>query len=106
MGKTNLEKVDPSSLPTLSFDPAKHMVAGTTGCNRYSGSYDNDITALSFGNMAVTKMACDGERSAIESQFLDVLKRTSKMSVKDDVLMLMNANGEELLRARAYSGDK
>lgn len=94
-------KGDGSMTPTLQFDPVKMTVNGSTGCNVYSGKFSNDINALSFSNVAVTKKACEDEAMAIETQFVDVLNKTAKMKVDGDVLMLMDAAGLELLRAKA-----
>jgi heat shock protein HslJ len=76
-------------------------VSGSAGCNTYSGEYSNDINALSFGKVAVTKKMCPGEAMSIETQFLDVLNKTAKMKVEDNDLMLFDASGVEILKAKA-----
>jgi heat shock protein HslJ len=42
---------------TLSFGP-DGTVSGVAGCNRYTGSYRLDGTALSFSDLVGTQMAC------------------------------------------------
>ncbi len=99
IGAKNLEGMDASMLPTMAFDPSKLTVSGSTGCNNYTGPYDNDLTALRFKNLAVTKKACSD--MTVETAFLDALSKAAKMKVEDDVLTLFDAAGTELLKAKA-----
>ena len=101
MGDKDLKHVDHSMMPTLSFDPVKMTVGGSAGCNSYSGTYNNDINGMSFGNVAVTKKMCQPEAMSIETQFLEALNKTAKMKVDDDELTLYDAAGVELLEAEA-----
>ena len=45
--------------PTLEF-VANRRVAGTDGCTRFSGPYTHDGERLTFGDAAMTRMACPG----------------------------------------------
>lgn len=101
MGAKDLTGMDVSMIPTLSFDPVKMTVGGQAGCNSYSGKYNNDINGMSFGNVAVTKKMCPPEAMSVETQFLEALNKTARMTVDDDVLTLMDAAGVELLKAKA-----
>jgi putative lipoprotein len=102
MGAKMLDGMDASMLPTMAFDPIKKSVTGSTGCNNYNGTFEqNPGGLLKFGPVAMTRKACTGEAASTETMFLDVLKRVSKMEVKDDVLMLMDSAGVELLKAKA-----
>lgn len=53
---------------SLSF--ADGEVTGSTGCNRFSASYAVEDGTLTFGPMAMTKMACRGSAGQFEQRFL------------------------------------
>lgn len=101
MGARMLDGVDASMVPTLAFDPVKLTVGGNAGCNTYNGAYQTDINSFSFGKVAVTLKACETDVMTIETQFLDALTKTAKMKIDDDELMLIDASGVELLKAKA-----
>jgi heat shock protein HslJ len=49
----------------LSF--AEGRVSGSAGCNRLNGSYTHNRADLSFGPLAMTRMACSGRRGEQEA---------------------------------------
>ena len=53
---------------SVSLDFAAGRVSGNSGCNRFSGQYDLTL-GLSFGGLAMTRMACPGERGTTEARF-------------------------------------
>lgn len=59
--------------PTLTFDVVGSKVMGTTGCNRYNGSFEMDKEARTLvpGPLASTKMMC--EPGNLEPDFLQVM---------------------------------
>jgi heat shock protein HslJ len=48
-------------------------VSGSTGCNRFSGTYSQDGDALTIGTLATTRRACLPEVMRREQQFLTLL---------------------------------
>ncbi len=52
-------------------------MSGSTGCNRLTGSYEQDGNSLRFKQMATTKMACPPPVDAMERAFLQVLGATT-----------------------------
>jgi heat shock protein HslJ len=69
-------------------------VAGSTGCNRLSGSYTRDGAALRFGPAATTRMACvEPAISAQETDLLAALAATTRHAIVGDVLTLSDAGG-------------
>jgi len=58
---------------TLTFQ-ADGRFAATTDCNRVSGGYTANGRDLAFGNMAATRMFCEG---AQEAEFTELLEKTS-----------------------------
>jgi heat shock protein HslJ len=87
--------------PSATF--ADGNVAGSTGCNRFSGAYTTDGDSLELGQIASTQMACGPPGDAVEGEFLAALQRAAAWSVTDDELVLHDADHEEVLRFRTAS---
>lgn len=60
-------------------------LSGFTGCNRLSGGYQRQDTALQFNRIAMTRMFC-AETSAQESRITSALEKTR-------FAMIVKANG-------------
>ena len=54
--------------PTMAFDP-EGTVAGSDGCNQYTGSFHTDGDSIQVGPLATTRMACDPARNAQATAF-------------------------------------
>ncbi len=80
-------------------------VYGTTGCNRYFGTYELAAGgALSLSQVGSTRMACPSSDMAQETQFLDALSRADRVEVDGGRLALVGG-GDELLTFRATPGE-
>lgn len=83
--------------PTLEFDQAG-QASGNGGCNRYSGSFSQGGSALSFGPMMSTKRACaDADMNAQETAFLSALSSVAGYRVSGGSLELLDASGAVVL---------
>jgi len=82
--------------PSAAFVDGR--VAGSTGCNRYTGPYRVDGSSLELGPLAVTLMACLPPRDAVERAYLATLERVAARRVESGELVLLDASGGELLR--------
>ena len=76
-------------------------VAGSTGCNRYHARCRVDDDRLAVEAIAMTMMACDPERSAVERAFTAALESAVAFAIAGDRLDLADANGPVVLRLRA-----
>jgi heat shock protein HslJ len=76
-------------------------VAGSTGCNRYHAPYRVDDDRLTIELIAMTMMACDPERSAVERAFTSGLEAAVTYAIAGDGLDLADAEGRVILRLRA-----
>lgn len=77
-------------------------VSGRSGCNRFSGAYTLTGEGLSFGNMAVTRMACPPPMMETEQRFLDMLKKISRATPGENAqLRLMAGDDQALVLDRA-----
>src|SRR5262245_2890227 len=66
----------------LMFQPLGRFT-GSDGCNRLTGGYELKGDAISFGGMALTRMACEGTGD-VERAFAEALKRAARVSVVAD----------------------
>ena len=84
-------------LATANFAEAR--ISGSTGCNRYGGSYAiTDDGAVTFSEVVSTMMACLPEADAVERAMLSGLDRAVTATLGVDRLSLIDADGRELLR--------
>lgn len=86
-----------NNAPTLIFDPLEKRINGTTSCNRYFGSYNLDLYALSFSEIASTEMACPPPIMDVEMAFLNALGETGSYLLEGDVLTLYSKNNRSVL---------
>jgi len=86
--------------PSLVFHGEHHRVAGSSGCNRLTGSYAVEGQTLRFTHLAMTKMAC-AEAMQQEQAFLDALDHTAAWKVIGEHLELYDSRGTMLARFEA-----
>jgi heat shock protein HslJ len=70
-------------------------VAGSTGCNRMSGTYETKGEALTFGPIAATRMFCKGTAET-ERLFMAALAKTNGWRTKGDTLAILDGGGAVL----------
>ncbi len=71
-------------------------VSASDGCNRITGTYELKGTALTFGQMAGTQMACIDSAAEIERAFRGALKSTMRLAIAGDRLDLFDAAGNRV----------
>lgn len=71
---------------------------GKGGCNSYFAQADLDGDKISFSAVAGTLMACAEPINAQERAFFDALGATSAYKIEGDLLFLLDAKGQELVR--------
>jgi heat shock protein HslJ len=72
---------------TLTF-PEAGKVAGNGSCNRFTGTAEINGSAIKLGPLASTRMACVGEASTQETEYLTALEGAQRFEVKDGKLHL------------------
>jgi heat shock protein HslJ len=79
-------------------------VAGSLGCNRYTGSYSADATGLRFARLASTRRMCPPALMDQETRFDAVLRATRGLRFEaTGALLLLDADGRN--RARLIRTD-
>jgi len=87
---------DTARRPSIQFLDS-NRVAGSTGCNRFAGPYTMSGSSLTFGALAVTRMACmDTAISNQEAAFTAALNATTNFSMSADTLTLLAASTARL----------
>lgn len=78
---------------------ADGQVSGTGGCNRMSGRATIDGSAIAFGPLAATKMACAEAVMDQEAKFFAALDeaRSWRVDEAQDKLILLDASGKTVL---------
>jgi heat shock protein HslJ len=70
-------------------------VAGSSGCNTYSGGYEASGDAMIIGPLAATRMACIGPLQVQESVYFGLLDQVDTFDVSGDELTL--SSGDTIL---------
>lgn len=85
--------------PTLDVD-ANGLVSGSAGVNRIRGRARTDGDALHLGPLAITRMAGGAEAMDEEEAMLAALDRVARYRLEGDALILLDADGEPMIRLR------
>ncbi len=67
-------------------------VAGSPGCNSYSGTYQIEGDSMTIGPLASTLMACTAELLGQETFYFELLAQTDSYEVSGDQLTLMSGD--------------
>ena len=70
----------------IAFDG--ETASGTSGCNSYSGTYEVDGAAITFGPVGGTEMGCEPVLMALEAAFLGALGEVRGFRATADELLL------------------
>lgn len=73
------------------------QVAGSAGCNRYFGSYEQDGGALSLSGIGITKRLCMGDAMTVEDAFTTALNTVTAWQHIDGKLVLSDATDASVL---------
>jgi copper homeostasis protein (lipoprotein) len=80
--------------PHLLLHPAKQRADGSTGCNRFSGSYELSGDSLQLGPLVATRRAClDPGMNRQESRLLEAFDATRSWKVTGETLVLSGERG-------------
>lgn len=81
---------------TLTFE-AEGQAVGQGGCNSYSATYALEGTSITFGDVASTLMACEGDDiMQREQDFLAALSSASQYGLTDERLYIRYEDGSRL----------
>lgn len=89
----NLVSVLPDTQINVEFKDAN--ISGTSGCNRYSGSFQQNGQKLTFDPLVSTEMYC-GEPAGVmeqETAYLNALSKVARYTIDGNRLTLFDADG-------------
>ncbi|HMV74979.1 MAG TPA: META domain-containing protein [Microthrixaceae bacterium] len=91
--------------PTLDFAP-EGIVSGSTGCNRFNGTWTEDGDSLKIALGPMTQMACTSDAATQqEKSIIDSLAKVASAEQTATTLVLKDSDGKELLTYDAVTGD-
>ncbi len=80
----------------IVFDAEGQRVSGSTGCNRFTASLDEDSRGFTFKQIASTRMACTPQRMELENDFLYELNDYRSIVRNGDQLLMIGSDREVL----------
>lgn len=72
-------------------------VAGSTGCNRFFGTYEQSADKLKLSPLGATQMMCMEDAMAIETAFKDAMEKVTNWQLANDALVLNDASGKAIM---------
>ena len=80
----------------ITFDSKGDRVSGSTGCNRFTESLDEDAKGFTFKQITSTKMSCSPARMELENDFLYELNDYRNIVRNGDQLLMIGTDREVL----------
>jgi heat shock protein HslJ len=87
---------DASNPIQIIFDVNGQRLSGSTGCNSFTASIDEDTRGFSLKQIASTKMACSPQRMELENDFLYQLSDYRSIVRNGDQLLMIGTDREVL----------
>jgi heat shock protein HslJ len=81
--------------PTIAFDD-QGSVTGTGGCNTFSGEVSIEGSDLTFGPLASTQMACEGDVSDQEQAFFTALQGVTGYTIDNEGRLVLEGDDGSL----------
>ena len=79
---------------------ADGAVSGSGGCNGYGGTAEITGSAIAFGPLATTRMACPPAQMDQETKFFEALEKAASWKIEDGKLLLIDGGGNAVVRLR------
>ncbi len=92
--------VTPARAAFIEFAGEGSRVAGSSGCNRFTGTFEQKGSALKFGPTASTRMACPGPAMEIEQRFFKAMGDTAGFRTEAGLLALLDGSGAAVAKLR------
>lgn len=89
---------------TMFFEDER--VTGSTGCNRYFGSYNLTGEQLTFAETGMTRMACDGPRNEAEQAFVQLLNQVNRFDITSEGHLVLHTQDGQTMRAQPHRLEK
>jgi len=86
------------SIPTIFFQLDGHFT-GSTGCNRFNGTYTLENSRIKFGSIAATKKMCSGQPGMLEQEqtILKAVESAERYQIENGKLFIFSASDAQVL---------
>ena len=78
--------------PSILFLRQDRRVTGYSGCNGFTGGYDQRGDALTFGLLAMTRRYCAGAAGEVERKFVEMLSKVRSWQIEGGMLLFSEGN--------------
>jgi copper homeostasis protein (lipoprotein) len=95
---------DPERRPYFTVEAREARVSGMAGCNRFGGTAELDGATIRFGDLVLTKMACD--QLDLETLFVRALESARRWRIVDGQLELLDERGAVAARFAARTAPR
>ena len=86
----------------VRFNLKDNRVEGNAGCNNMFGKFElSDNERIKISGLGSTKMACEGTRMEIETNFMNALQMADSYFIKGDTMHLFKARMAPLAKFEA-----
>ncbi|TKB44399.1 META domain-containing protein [Thalassotalea mangrovi] len=85
----------------LQIDEQESRIAGNSGCNLFSGSYQVDGEQITLGPLISSRMACVEEVMKLEQDYLGALQKVKSFQRDKQHLTLLDEQNNEVLKFTA-----
>ncbi|RWR04468.1 META domain-containing protein [Sinirhodobacter populi] len=89
----------PAEVKVTILRPAPGTIAGSSGCNRYTGSAKTVDGRIEIGPLAGTRMMCPEPQMQAETAFLMTIEKTTGLRESGGVLEFTDSAGDVVLKA-------
>lgn len=83
---------------TLTFHEISQTITGSSGCNSYQATYQQDNSQIHFQHFGRTAEGCLGSVGEQEYLYMQALEQTETMVASANTMTLTGAGGKDILR--------
>lgn len=84
--------------PQFVLSADGNRVHGSTGCNRTTGGFEQNVDGFRFNGLATSRMACPPATAQLEARFLQALNAVASQHIIGESLELRDASGQLRMR--------
>jgi heat shock protein HslJ len=83
---------------TLTFHTTNHTITGSSGCNSYQATYEQNNAQVQFRDFAMTLVGCLGAQGEQENLYLQALMHAETLHISGNVMTITGSGGKDILR--------
>jgi heat shock protein HslJ len=92
------QELVPNVPVTLTFHETSHTITGSSGCNSYQATYQQQNPQIRFQDFASTAIGCLGPVGEQENLYLQALSHAETLLVSANTMTITGAGGKDILR--------